>query len=128
MRVTNIIREKISCTVDKQVDTAINALYVDRNAMEAKIKEQLAAIRAEANAKAAEILAQYPETHFSRYSREAEFIIETAYVNLPEDAELTAKARAIREKAKEIKMDMEIRCQLEKDADAFFKALGEVKL
>lgn len=128
MRVTNIIREKISCTVDKQVDTAISALYADRNATEAKVKEQLAAIRAEANAKAAEILAQYPEAYFSRFGREAEFVIDTAYINLPEDAELTAKAKAIREKAKEIKMDMEIRCQLEKDADAFFKALGEVKL
>lgn len=128
MRVTNIIREKISCTVDKQVNTAISALYADRNATEAKVKEQLAAIRAEANAKAAEILAQYPEAYFSRYGREAEFVIDTACVTLPEDAELTAKAKAIREKAKEIKMDMEIRCQLEKDADAFFKALGEVKL
>ena len=128
MRVTNIIREKISRTVDKQVDTAISALYADHNALEASINEQLAAIRAEANAKAAKILAQCPEAYFSCYGQKAEFITNTAYVNLPKDAELSAKATAIYEKAKEIKMDMEIRCQLEKNADAFFKALGEVKL
>jgi len=128
MRVTNIIREKISCTVDKQVSIAINALYADRNALEASIKEQLAAIRAEADQKAAGILAQYPDACFYRYGKVSDFTVETACIHLPEDKELTAKAAAIREKAKEIKMDMEIRCQLEKDADAFFKTLGEIKL
>lgn len=128
MKVTIIIREKISRTVDKQASIAIDALYADRNALEASIKEQLAAIRAEADQKAADILAQHPNACFYRYGSTSNFIVDTACIRLPEDNELTAKAAAIREKAEEIKMDMEIRCQLEKDADAFFKALREIKL
>ena len=128
MRMTNAVRDKIAFAVDKKIKASVNELYAERNATEKQIQEQLNEIKAEAEAKAQKLLSQYPGAKFIEYRHVGSFILECAAIRLPEDEELTLKASEIRERGKELKMDLEIRCQLEKDADAFFNLLKNIEL
>lgn len=128
MRVTNVIRNKISLVLDKEFDKKITELYADKNAFEKKVQDELFEVIAEANAKADAILAKYPNLYFSRYGgRNVPFIHDVSHVYFPEDVELNRKAQELREKKKELAMDLEIRCTMEKDADKFFEMLKNIE-
>lgn len=129
MRVTNIIREKIDRTLSKELDKKIAELYADKWAFEQQVRDELAAVVAEANIKADAIIAKYPNLYLSRYGdKNIPYIRDTAMVNFPKDAELDRKTQELREKKRDVAMDMEIRCALEKDADKFFEMLAEASL
>lgn len=128
MRVTNVIREKINRVVNQQVENKTAEMYAERRRVEKAIGDQLKVIREEADKKAAAILAKYPGTVFTSYRSDGRFISETSGFRLPEDKELGKQVNELRAKADEIKMDMEIHCQLEKDANQFFKMLEELSL
>lgn len=129
MKVTNIIREKIDRTLNKKLDKKIAELYADKWAFEQQVRDELAVVVAEANAKADAIIAKYPDLYLSRYGdRNIPYVRDTATVNFPKNAELDRKAHELREKKRDMAMDMEIRCALEKDADKFFEMLAEASL
>lgn len=129
MRVTNVIREKIDMTLDKKLNKKIAELYAERKAYESKAQAELNAIRCEADEKARAVLAKYPNVSFSRWGeRNINFVQGTACVMFDKDEELDRKAAELREKKKELAMDLEIRCSLEKNADDFFKMLAEASL
>lgn len=129
MRVNNAIREKIDHSLNKSFNQKINELCAPRNEMEATIKAELNKVIAEANEKAQKVLEQYaPEgTKFTRYGSDREFICETCHFSLPKDETLDKQIAELREKRQEMALDLEIRCQLEKDADKFFQMLAEVE-
>lgn len=129
MRVNNAIREKIDRTLNKSLNKKIDELYASRRATEEVIRAELNKVIAEANEKAQKVLEQYaPEgTEFTRYGHEHEFICDTAHYALPDDNELTRQVGKLRERKQEMALDLEIRCQLEKDADKFFQMLAEVE-
>lgn len=129
MRVTNIIREKIDRTLDKELNKKLNELYAEKREFEQQVQDELAVVIAEANAKANVIIAKYPDLYFVRYGdRNIPYIRDVALVNFPKDAELDRKAQELREKKRDLAMDMEIRCALEKDADKFFEMLANIEL
>ena len=129
MRVTNVIREKIDMTLDKKLNKKIAELYAERKAYESKVQAELNAIRCEADEKARAVLAKYPNVSFSRWGeRNINFVQGAACVMFDKDEELDRKAAELREKKKELAMDLEIRCSLEKNADDFFKMLAEASL
>lgn len=126
MRVTNVVRERINLTLDKALNKKITELYAEKNAREAGIKAELEAIRKEANDKARAIMAKYPDACLNCWGdRDVDYIQSVACVVFDKDAELDAQARELRQKKKEMAMDLEIRCALEKSADDFFKMLAE---
>lgn len=129
MRVTNVVREKIDMTLDKKLNKQIVELYAAKNEREAKIKAELNAIAAEANDKARAVLEKYPDAYFSRWGdKNVSYVQSTACVVFAKNEELDRKAQELREKKKELAMDLEIRCALEKNADDFFKMLAEASL
>lgn len=129
MRVTNVVREKINMTLDKKLSKQITELYAAKNEREAKIKAELDAICIEANDKARAVLSKYNDAYFSRWGdKNVDFVQGTACVVFANNEELDRKAQELREKKKELAMDLEIRCALEKNADDFFKMLAEASL
>lgn len=129
MRVTNVVREKIDMTLDKELSKKITELYAEKKAYEAKVQAELDAIRHEADEKARAVLAKYPDVSFSRWGeRNINFVQGTACVVFDKNEELDRKAQELRNKKKELAMDLEIRCSLEKNADDFFKMLAEASL
>lgn len=128
MRVNNVIREKIDRVLSKQYDKKLNELYADRRAQEKAIRTALKEIEAEANKKAAELIANYPGTTFQHWGNDAPFINSVNAFVLPEDEELYRKATDLRDRKKELAMDMEIRCTLAKEADDFFEMLNNLEL
>lgn len=127
MQVTNIMQEKINLTLNKKLSKKLAELYADKNARETALRTELEAIRDEANAKAKEIIAKYPDAHFSMWgSVNVPFVQTVASVKFNKDDELERQAQELKNKKKELAMDMEIRCTLEKNADNFFKMLAEV--
>lgn len=126
MRVTNVVRERINLTLDKALNEKITELYAEKNAREAKIKAELDAICKEANDKAQAIMEKYPDACLMRWGDKGiNYIQSTANVVFDKDAELNCKAQELRHRKKELAMDLEIRCTLEKNADDFFKMLAE---
>lgn len=126
MRVTNVVRERINLTLDKALKEKITELYAEKHAREAKIKAELDAIHKEANDKARAIMEKYPDAYLRAYGdKGVDYILSTANVAFNEDAELNCKAQELRQQKKELAMDLEIRCALEKNADDFFKMLAE---
>lgn len=131
MRVTNIIREKIDRVLEKQFYAKVNELTAPRDALDKQLREELEVIVKEANEKADAVLAKAPAgSKFSRYGDNGKYITSGGLSSLifPTDDEINQKIALLRERRKELALDMEIRCQLEKDADAFFKALAELQL
>lgn len=128
MRVTNVVRDKITLALDKEYNKKIDELYADKNAFKKKVQDELAGVIAEANAKADAILAKYPDLYFSRYGgKNVPYIYDVSHVHFPEDVELNRKAQELREKKQELAMDLEIRCTMEKDADKFFEMLKNIE-
>lgn len=129
MRVNNAIRERISQTVDKAMNKKINELNAKRIAQMEGLQKELDALVQEMNERAAKILAFNAPvgSKFKSFGYEGNFVCNVARVELPKDDKLDAEIAEVRAKAGDMKLDLEIRCQLEKDADKFFQMMAEVE-
>lgn len=126
MRITNVIKSKIASIVDKQVEAQMTELYAPKKAKEDAFYAEAHKIWEEACAKMDALAANY-DGKVNHYSYRDNWF-EKPSITFASDVEVNNKAAEIRARATEAKMDLEIRAQMGKDAEEFFKMLADFSL
>ena len=130
MRVTKRIEEYISRTINSKAQSKIDEIWEPSHKEQEQIKEQLKAILDEANRKAEELLAQYPQYIIkSRYSnpKGLAFSYNNDLGFKPGyDRELTEETAHIRKASKEAVENIILELELGGDKAMLEKLLNEV--
>ena len=128
MRVTKRIEEYIIRTINNKAQSKIDEIWEPSHKEQKQIKEQLNAILDEANRKAEELLAQYPQyTMKNRYSSNAAFYSNDYLGFKPGyDRELAQETDRIRKASKEAAENIILELELGGDKAMLEKLLNEV--
>ena len=130
MRVTKRIEEYISRTINSKAQSKIDEIWEPSHKEQEQIKENLKAILTEANDKAQELLAQYPQyTIKSRYGHpEGEAFCSNDYLGFKPgyDRELAEETDRIRKASRAAVENIILELELGGDKAMLEKLLNEV--
>lgn len=130
MRVTKRIEEYISRTINSKAQSKIDEIWAPSHKEQEQIKEQLKAILDEANNKAQELLAQYPQyTIKSRYGHhEGEAFCSNDYLDFKPgyDRKLAEETNRIRKASRATIENIILELELGGDKAMLEKLLNEV--